>query len=36
MTRAYVWARTFWGSVKVGCAVLVDSFRDLTGFHPVE
>jgi len=36
MTRAYVWARTFWGSVKVGFEVLVDSFRDLTGFHPVE
>jgi hypothetical protein len=36
MARAYDLARTFWGSVRDGFDVLVDSFRDLTGIHPIE
>jgi hypothetical protein len=31
MARAYQWAKTFWGSVKVGLEVLTDSVRDLIG-----
>jgi hypothetical protein len=33
MARAYKLARTFWGSVKLGLEILVDSVRDLTGIH---
>jgi hypothetical protein len=35
MARAYKLARTFWGSVREGFDVLVDSLCDLTGIHSI-